>query len=106
MNIRIENDSQFATHLYQTPSKSSMKSRLQMLETLKLPCVLKTIELNIDTFSMPQTPSRPWINGLRNRNRPFGIENEMLTRLTTVSPDSAKLLMRITYVGKRFKVCE
>ena len=90
MNIRIENDSQFGTHLYQTPSKSSMKSRLRMLETLKLPCFLKTTELNIDTFSMPQTPSRPpaFNNGLRNRHRP-GIENGMLTRLTTVSPDSA-----------------
>ena len=108
MNIRIENDSKFATHLYQTPSKSSMKSRLRMLETLKLPCFLKTRELNIDAFSMPQTSSRPsaFNNGLRNRNRPFGIENGMLTKLTTVSPDSAKLLMRITYMGKRFKVCE
>ena len=106
MNIRIENDSQFATHLYQTPSKSSMKSRLRMLETLKLPYFLKTTEFNIDAFSMPQTSSRPpaFNNGLRNRNCPFGIENEMLTKLTTVSPDSAKSLMRITYMGKRFKV--
>ena len=106
MNIRIENNSQFATHLYQTPSKSSMKSRPRMLETLKLPCFLKTTELNIDAFSMPQTSSRPpaFSNGLRNKNCPFGIENEMLTKLTTVSPDSAKSLIRITYMGKRFKV--
>ena len=106
MNVRIENDSQFATHLYQTPSKSSMKSRLRMLETLKLACFLKTTELNIDAILMPQTLSRPpaFNNGLRNRNCPFGIESGMLTKLTTVSPDSAKSLMRITYMGKRFKV--
>ena len=104
MNIKIENDSQFATHLYQTPSKSSMKSRLRMLETLKLPCFLKTRELNIDAFSMPQTSSRP--SAFNNGLSPFGIENEMLTKLTTVSPDSAKLLMRIPYMGKLFKVCE
>ena len=73
MNIGIENDSQFATHLYQTPSKSLMKSRLRMLETLKLPCFLKTTELNIDAFSMPQTSSRPpaFNSGLTNRNRLF-----------------------------------
>ena len=106
MNIGIENDSHFATHLYQTSSKSSMKSRLQILETLKIPCFLKTTELNIDAFSMPQTWSRPpaFNNGLRNRNCPFGIENGMLTKLTTVIPDSAHSLMRITYMGKRFKV--
>ena len=80
MNIGIENDSHFATHLYQTPSKSLMKYRLRMLETLKLPCLsklpnlsFKTTELNIDAFSMPQTSSRPpaFNSGLTNRNRPF-----------------------------------
>ena len=54
MDVGIENDSQFATHLYQTPSKSSMKSRLQIVETLKIPCFLKTTGLNIDAFSMLQ----------------------------------------------------
>ena len=54
MNIAIENDSQFATHLYQTSSKSSMKSRLRILETLKIPCFLKTTGLNIDGFNMLQ----------------------------------------------------
>ena len=54
MNIGIKDDSQFATHLYQTSSKSAMKSRLRILETLKIPCFLKTTGLNIDAFSMPQ----------------------------------------------------
>ena len=52
MNIGIKNDSQFATHLYQTSSKSAMKSRLRILETLKIPCFLKTTGLNIGAFSM------------------------------------------------------
>ena len=52
MNIGIENDSHFVTHLYQTSSKSSLKSRLQILETLKISCFLKTTELNIDAFSV------------------------------------------------------
>ena len=54
MNIGIENDSQFATYLYQTSSKSSMKSRLRILETLKIPCFLKTMGLNIDAFNKLQ----------------------------------------------------
>ena len=48
------NDSQFATHLYQTSSKSSIKSRLRILETLKILCFLMTTGLNIDAFSMLQ----------------------------------------------------
>ena len=60
MNIGIENDSQCATHLYQTSSKSSMKSALN--------------------------------NGLSNRNRPFGIENGMLTKLTDFSPAPCKVI--------------
>ena len=58
MNIGMENDAYFVTHLYQTSSKSSMKSRLQILETLKIPCFLKTTELSI-AFSVPQTSRRP-----------------------------------------------
>ena len=54
MNIGIENDSQCATHLYQTSSKSSMKSRLRILERLKIPCFLKTTALDIDAFNMLQ----------------------------------------------------
>ena len=71
-----------------------MKSRLRLLETLRLPCFLKTTELNIDAFSKPQTSSRPpaFNNRLRNRNRPFGTENGMLRKLIAVSPDSANLL--------------
>ena len=91
MNIGIENDSHFATHLYQTSSKSSMKSRLQILETLKIPCFLKTTELNIDAFSMPQTWCRPpaFKNGFIDRNRPLSIEIGMLTKLTAVCPAPA-----------------
>ena len=54
MDLGIENDSQFATHPYQTSSKSSMKSRLRIAETLKIPCFPKTTVLNIDAFSMLQ----------------------------------------------------
>ena len=92
MNIGIENDSHFATHLYQTSSKSSMKSRLQILETLKIPCFLKTTELNIDAFSVPQTWCRTSAfnnNGFSNRNRPISIEIGMLTKLTAVNPARA-----------------
>ena len=59
MNIGMENDAHFVTHLYQTSSKSSMKSRLRILETLKIPCFLKTTGLSIDTFSVPQISLRP-----------------------------------------------
>ena len=52
MNIGMENDAHFVTHLYQTSSKSSMKSRLRILETLKIPCFLKTTGLNIGAFSL------------------------------------------------------
>ena len=85
--IGIENDSHFSTHLYQTSSKSSMKSRLRILETLKIPYFLKTTEHNIDAFSMPPISCRPpsFNNGLSNRNRPISIENGMLTKLTAVS---------------------
>ena len=31
-------------------------------------------------------------NGLSNRNRPFGIENGMLTKLTNVSPTPCKVM--------------
>ena len=88
MYIEIENDSRFAAHLYQTLSKSSMKSRLRMLETLKIPYFLKITEHNIDAFSMPPIPCRPtaFNNGLSNRNRPISIENGMLTKLIAVSP--------------------
>ena len=77
MNTRIENDSHFATHLYQTSSKSSMKSRLQILETLKIPYFLKTAEHNIDAFSMPSISCRPpaFNSGLSNRKIPISIEN-------------------------------
>ena len=37
-------------NLYQTSSKSSMKSRLRILETLKIPYFLKTAEHNIDAL--------------------------------------------------------
>ena len=86
MNIGIENDSHFATHLYQASSKSSMKSRLRILETLKIPYFLKTTEHNIDAFSMPPISCLPpaFNNGLSNKNRPFSIENGMLTKLTAV----------------------
>ena len=57
MNIGIENDSDFATHLYL--SKSSMKSRRRIIETLKIPCFLKITELSIDVFSVPQISCRP-----------------------------------------------
>ena len=59
MNIGMENDAHFLTHLYQTSSKSSMKSRLRILETLEIPCFLKTTELSIDAFSVPQISRRP-----------------------------------------------
>ena len=59
MNIGMENDAHFVTHLYQTSSKSSMKSRLRIPETLKIPCFLKTTELSIDAFSVPQISLRP-----------------------------------------------
>ena len=52
MNKGIEKDSHFTTHLHQTSSKSSMKSRLRILETLKIPSFLETEEHNIDVFSM------------------------------------------------------
>ena len=55
----MENDAHFVTHLYQTSSKSSMKSRLRILETLKISCFLKTTELSIDAFSVPQISRRP-----------------------------------------------
>ena len=88
MNVGIKNYSHFASHLYQTSCKSSMKSRLRVLETLKIPYFLKTTEHNIDDFSMPPISCRPPAlnNGLSNRNRPIAIENEMLTKLTAVSP--------------------
>ena len=91
MNIGIENDSHFATHLYQTSSKSSMKSRLRILETLKMPYFPKTTEHNIDAFSTPPISCRPsaFKIGLRNRNRPISIENGTLTKLTAVSPAPA-----------------
>ena len=59
MNIGVENDAHFVTQLYQTSSKSSMKSRLRILETLKIPCFLKTTEFSIDAFSVPQISRRP-----------------------------------------------
>ena len=59
MNIVIENNSQFATHLYQTSSKSSMKSRLRILEMLKIPYFLNTTELSVDAFSVPQISCQP-----------------------------------------------
>ena len=91
MNIGIGNNSYFATHLYQMSSKSSMKSRLRIVETLKIPCPLKTTELNIDAFSMLPISCRPpaFNNGLSNRNRLISIENGMLTKLTAVSPAPA-----------------
>ena len=91
MNIGIENNSHFATHLYQTSSKSSLKSRLRILETLKIPWFLKTSELNIDAFNVPQTWCRPpaFNYGFSNRNRPISIEIGMLTQLTAGSPAPA-----------------
>ena len=91
MNIGIENDSHFLTHLYQTLSKSSMKSRLQILETLKIPCFLKTTELSIEAFSAPQISRRPpaFNNELSHRNRPISIKKGMSTKLTAVSPGPA-----------------
>ena len=76
MNIGLENDSHFATHLYQTSSKSSMKSRLRIIETLKIPCFLKITELSIDVLSVPQISCRPpaFNNELSNRNRPDSIK--------------------------------
>ena len=59
MNIGIEKDSHFTTHLHQTSSKSSMKSRLRILERLKIPYFLKTAEHNIDAFSMLPISCRP-----------------------------------------------
>ena len=107
MKVGIENYSQFATHLYQTSSKLSMQSRLPMLVTLKMPCFLKTRELNIDAFSIPQISSRPpaFNNRLSSRNRPFCIENRMLTKLIAVSLDLMKFLKQIKYVSTRFNVC-
>ena len=81
----MENDAHFVTHLYQTSSKSSMKSRLRILETLKIPYFLKTTELSNDAFSVPQISCM----NLSDRNRPISIKNGMLTKLTAVSPDPA-----------------
>ena len=91
MNIGIENDSHFATHLYQTSSKSSMKSRLRILKTLKIPYFLKTMEHNIDALSMLSISCRPpaFNSGLSNGNRPISIENGILTKMTAVSPAPA-----------------
>ena len=91
MNIGIENDSHFATHLYQTSSKSSMKSRLRILKTLKIPYFLKTMEHNIDALSMLSISCRPsaFNSGLSNGNRPISIENGILTKITAVSPAPA-----------------
>ena len=102
MNIGIENDSHFVTHLYQTSSKSSMRSRLRILEKLKIPCFLKTTELSIDAFSVRQISCRPsaFINELSNRNRPISIKKGMLTKLTAVSPAPANEIC-----GYAFKVC-
>ena len=71
--------------------KSSLKSRLQILETLKISWFLKTTELNIDALSVPQTWCRPtaFNYGFSNRNRPISIEIWMLTKLTAVSPAPA-----------------
>ena len=91
MNIGIESDSHFATHLYQTSSKSAMKSRLRKLETLKIPYFLKTTEHNIDALSMlPISCPPPAFNsGLSNGNRPISNENGILTTTTAVSPAPA-----------------
>ena len=70
MNVGIENYSHFASHLYQTSCKLSMKSRLRVLETLKIPYFLETTEHKIiDDFSMPTISCRPPAlnNGLSNR---------------------------------------
>ena len=40
MNLRIY-ESQFATHLYQTLSKSSMECRIQSWKAQKSPCLLQ-----------------------------------------------------------------
>ena len=94
MNIGIENNSHFATHLYQTSSKSSMKYRLRIIETLKIPCLHKTTEVNIEAFSMPPISCRPpaFNNGLSNRNQLIRSENGMLTMLTAASPASANII--------------
>ena len=91
LKIGMDNDLHFATHLYQTTSTSSMKSRLRILEMLKIPCFLKTTELSVDAFSVPQISCQPPVfnNELSNRNRPISIENGMLTKLTAVSPAPA-----------------
>ena len=91
LKIWIDNDLHFATHLYQTTSKSSMKSRLRILEMLKIPCFLKTTELSVDAFSVSQISCQPpaFNNELSNRNRTISIENGMLTKLTAVSPAPA-----------------
>ena len=90
LKIGIDNDLHFATHLYQTTSKSSMKSRLRILEMLKIPCFLKTTELSVNAFSVPQISCQPpaFNNELSNRNRPIK-KNGMLTKLTAVSPAPA-----------------
>ena len=74
----MENDSHFATHLYQTSSKSSMKSRLRIIETLKIPCFLKMTELSIGVLSVPQISCQPpaFNNELSNRNRPISFKKE------------------------------
>ena len=94
MNIGIEDNSHFATHLYQTSSKSSMKSRLRILETLKIPCLHKTTEVNIEASSMPLISCRPpaFNNGLSNRNRLISSVNGMLTKLTAASPAPADII--------------
>ena len=52
--------------------------------------------------------SRPpaFNNGLNNKNRPFDIENGVLTKLTDDSPAPCKVIVQITCVGIRFQVCE
>ena len=45
-------------------------------------------------------------HGLSNRNRPFNVENGMLTKLTAVGPDPVKLLKQIKYVSTHFNVWE
>ena len=92
MNIGIENYLHFATHLYQTSSKSSMKSRLRIIETLKIPCFLKITELNIDALSVLQISCRPpaFNNELSNRNRPISFKKKKV--LTAVSPAPANNL--------------
>ena len=107
MNIGIDNYSQFATHVYQTSSKLSMQSRLTVLEMLKISCFLKTTELNIDVFSIPQISSPPPASNSRlsSKNRPFCIENGTLTKLIAVSPDLMKFSKQIKYMSTCFNVC-